>query len=220
MAQTANILQILSIVFFALAGIALVIAIIIFFYYKIPKVAGDLSGKTARKSINRQRAENEKAAPKGPEIYSRQAFGANASGAADMAKKAQSAPQPAAKSVQPSQSPAPSKQSRPAKKQSAQPALSPADISDTEQRSFYEGSDIPETGLLKESRAGSEVDLSQTTLLNESEETTWLNTSEETTLLEETAELGASPSQRGVIPGNVALELIEEIMFIHTDEEI
>ena len=56
----AETLSTLSIISFAVAGVCLVIAVFFFFFFKIPKVIGDLSGKTARKSIAKMRAANEK----------------------------------------------------------------------------------------------------------------------------------------------------------------
>lgn len=57
MAQTLSTLSIIS---FAVAGISLVLSLFFWFFFKIPTVIGDLSGRTARKSIARMRAANEK----------------------------------------------------------------------------------------------------------------------------------------------------------------
>ena len=51
----SDILNIISLVSFVLAGILLVLAVVLFFVFKIPSVWGDLSGKNARKSIERMR---------------------------------------------------------------------------------------------------------------------------------------------------------------------
>lgn len=56
----AETLSILSIVAFSLAGVSLALAIFFWFFFKIPSVIGDLSGRNARKSIAKMRAENEK----------------------------------------------------------------------------------------------------------------------------------------------------------------
>lgn len=56
----AETLSTLSIISFAVAGVCFAIAIFFFFFFKIPTVIGDLSGKTARKSIAKMRAANEK----------------------------------------------------------------------------------------------------------------------------------------------------------------
>lgn len=60
----AESLSTLSTISFAVAGICLVLAIIFWFFFKIPIVIGDLSGRTARKSIAKMRAVNEKTGAK------------------------------------------------------------------------------------------------------------------------------------------------------------
>ena len=55
----ANILSIVSIVSFIVAGISLALAIFLGINFKIPKIIGDLSGRTAKKSIAKMRASNE-----------------------------------------------------------------------------------------------------------------------------------------------------------------
>lgn len=60
----AETLQLLSIISFAVAAACLVLAIFLWFFFKIPDVIGDLSGRTARKSIARMRAANEKSGSK------------------------------------------------------------------------------------------------------------------------------------------------------------
>lgn len=56
----AQILSTVSLISFIVSGISLVAAIIIFVYFKIPSVIGDLSGRTARKSISMMRLNNER----------------------------------------------------------------------------------------------------------------------------------------------------------------
>ncbi|MCD7803106.1 MAG: hypothetical protein LUH09_09480 [Clostridiales bacterium] len=60
----ANTLSTLSIVSFALAGVCLVLAVFFWVFFQIPTVIGDLSGRTARKSIEKMRAANEKTSSK------------------------------------------------------------------------------------------------------------------------------------------------------------
>ena len=50
----------LSTVAFVLAGVSLVLAVFFWFHYRIPSVFGDLTGRTAKKSIAAMRAANEK----------------------------------------------------------------------------------------------------------------------------------------------------------------
>lgn len=57
----AEILNIVSIISYVLAGICAVLAIVFWFIFKIPHVIGDLSGRNARKSIELMRQNNEKA---------------------------------------------------------------------------------------------------------------------------------------------------------------
>lgn len=56
----AEILSMISIIAFVIAGISLGLAVFFWFFFKIPGVIGDLSGRTARKSIARMRADNER----------------------------------------------------------------------------------------------------------------------------------------------------------------
>ena len=60
----ADTLQTLSIISFAVAAVCFVLAIFLWFFFKIRTVIGDLSGRTARKSIAQMRAANEKSGVK------------------------------------------------------------------------------------------------------------------------------------------------------------
>lgn len=60
----AETLSTLSIVAFAVAGVSLVLAVVLFVYFRIPTVIGDLSGRNAKKSIARMRTSNEKSGNK------------------------------------------------------------------------------------------------------------------------------------------------------------
>lgn len=60
----AETLSTLSIISFAVAGASFVLAVFFWFFFKIPTVIGDLSGRTARKSIAKMRAANEKTGAK------------------------------------------------------------------------------------------------------------------------------------------------------------
>lgn len=57
--MSVEFLQTLSIVFYILAGIFALIAIVLFFVLDIKKVVGDVTGSTARKAINAIRTQNE-----------------------------------------------------------------------------------------------------------------------------------------------------------------
>lgn len=60
----AQIYRIVSIAAFSLAGVSLVLAVIFWVKFRIWKVISDLSGRTARKSIEQMRAANEKSPKK------------------------------------------------------------------------------------------------------------------------------------------------------------
>lgn len=60
----AETLSILSIVSFAVAVVCFVLSIFFWIFFRIPKVIGDLTGRTARKSIAKMRAANEKTGAK------------------------------------------------------------------------------------------------------------------------------------------------------------
>lgn len=60
----ADTLSIISLVSFIISGVCLVLAIFFWFNFRIPKVVGDLSGRTARKSIAKMRASNEESGNK------------------------------------------------------------------------------------------------------------------------------------------------------------
>lgn len=60
----ATIYSIVSVVAFVLAGLAFVTAVVMWFNFDILKVIGDLSGRTAKKSIEKRRTANEKSGVK------------------------------------------------------------------------------------------------------------------------------------------------------------
>lgn len=60
----AEILSIISFISFGISGTCFILAIFFWFKFKIPSVVGDLSGKTARKSIAKMRESNEKSGKK------------------------------------------------------------------------------------------------------------------------------------------------------------
>ncbi len=64
MESYAPIFRIISIVCFSVAGVSLLLAVFLFIKFRIISVIGDLTGKTARKSIEKMREENEKSGVK------------------------------------------------------------------------------------------------------------------------------------------------------------
>ena len=63
--STAEILSLISLISYIIAGVAAVLAVFFWFFFKIPSVIGDLSGRTAKKSIARKRASNERSGGRG-----------------------------------------------------------------------------------------------------------------------------------------------------------
>ena len=55
----AETLSMVSMVSFVAAGVCLALTVILWFAFRIPNVIGDLSGRNARKSIERMRKSNE-----------------------------------------------------------------------------------------------------------------------------------------------------------------
>lgn len=140
----AETLSFISIIAFVAAAICLVVTIIIFIKFKIPSVIGDLSGKTARKSIEQMRESNEQSGRK------------------------------------------------------------------THERKTQER---PETGLLEDNRIQSVV--STATVLLQDENTEGLLEDENTTVALDFCEEAHFARE-----GGIAIELLEEIMLIHTEEDI
>lgn len=62
--MTVELLQILSLVSYILAGVCFVIAIAMFFILGVPDLIGDISGATARKAIEQIRQQNEQSGDK------------------------------------------------------------------------------------------------------------------------------------------------------------
>lgn len=57
--MSVELMQTLSVVAFALAGVMLVVAVVLFFVLNIPRVFGEVSGSTAKKAIEDIRKQNE-----------------------------------------------------------------------------------------------------------------------------------------------------------------
>ena len=173
MAQT---LQTLSIISFAVAGVCLVLAIFFWFFFKIPTVIGDLSGRTARKSIAKMRAANEKTGAKSYKESKTNAERGKLTGTMPDSGKQ--------------------------KKKNA--------ISDDGK---------PETGLLAENKADG-LESEATGVLDEA---TDVLGSETTGLLideDATAPLDTPAHKHPARTGGKKLVMIEEVMYIHTDEVI
>lgn len=172
----AETLSLLSIISFAVAGVCFVLAIFFWFFFKIPTVIGDLSGRTAKRSIAKMRAANEKT---GVKSYK------ESKSNAERGKLTGTMP----------------------------------DSAKLENTKDVPNDGKPETGLLMKNRAyGSESE--ETGLLDGA---TSILDSETTGLLideEATVPLNTLTQKQVAHSGGKKLEMIEEIMLIHTDEVI
>ena len=172
MAQT---LQTLSIISFAVAGVCLVLAIFFWFFFKIPTVIGDLSGRNARKSIAKMRAANEKT---GVKAY---------------------------------------KESKTNAERGKLTGTMPPDSGKLKKTVTNDGK--PETGLLAENMAEG-LESEATGVLDEA---TGILEGETTGLLIDenaTAPLDAPVNKTPVRTGGKKLEMLDEVMLVHTDEVI
>lgn len=168
----AETLQLLSIISFAVAVGCLVLAVFFWFFFKIPTVIGDLSGRTARKSIAKMRAANEKTGSKSYKASQTNAERGKLTG--------------------------------------TMPGIGKEKKSDGN----------PETGLLSENKADG-LNAEATGILDD--EATGILGSETTGLLVDenaTAPLDMQNPIPIVQTGGKKLEIIEEVILIHTDEVI
>lgn len=184
----AETLSVISLISFLAAGVFAILAVVLWFVFHIPTVAGELSGRTAKKSIERTRRNNEEASK-------------NSRGAGPVRDKGKN---------------------------------SPADERQT-RKNRSEGDDV-ETALRAESAAGtrrretvqqgSETARRSRETAQQSRETArrsreTAQQSRETEVLADAGSLEASGSgnpQRRM--SAVKIELLEEILFIHTKEVI
>ena len=175
----AEVLSIISLVSFIIAGISFALAVTFFFVFKIPNVIGDLSGRNAQRSIAQLRAINEKSGSKAYKTSETNAKRGKLTGTMEESGKLKKK----------------NKKSGELKKKS----------STDEER--------PETGLL-ESNVVEKSDVQQTELLDTNDETGLLGDPNET----ETLELASNRTKPRI--GGKKLEMIEDIMLIHTEEVI
>ncbi|MGN0317028.1 MAG: hypothetical protein ACI4E1_03730 [Lachnospira sp.] len=160
----ADILHTLSIISLILAVLFVVLAIALWFVFKIPNVIGDLSGRNARKSIARMRQNNERTGDKTHKASEKNLNRGKLTGTMEGIGKT-------------------------------------------------EPSNIEETGLLNENLAHS-YEAQDTGLLVDVKATELLEESAETASLDNSAPI---PNRA---PSTVIIQLIEEVMLIHTEEVI
>lgn len=181
----AETLSVISLISFLAAGVFAILAVVLWFVFHIPTVAGELSGRTAKKSIERTRRNNEEASK-------------NSRGAGPVRDKGKNFPA----------------DGRQAGKSS------PADERQTG-KNRSEGGGV-ETALRAESAAGTrrrETAQQSRETARRSRETA--QQSRETEVLADTGSLedsGSGNPQRRM--SAVKIELLEEILFIHTKEVI
>lgn len=137
--STAEILSLISTISFVVAAISLVFAIFFWFNFKIPSVIGDLSGRTARRSIARMRASNERAGGQG---YKPSAANVDRGKLTDTMQHSRKLAADAKKQPEAEQTPADEK---PTTKETAQVTelltANKADVTQTEQTELLEGTE-------------------------------------------------------------------------------
>jgi len=196
----AEILSIVSLISYIVAGASFVLAVVFWFIFDIPTVFGDLSGRNARKSIAKMRESNEKS---GNKSYRSSAVNMNRGKVTDTMSESE-------KLV----------------KDKKKKGKKDEELVETgllaENRAI--GYDTEQTSLLKESEeTGLLENVEETVMLNESEETTLLTDAEETGLLTDENETTLLSEEMQLIkkrPGVKTLRMIEEVMLVHTEETI
>ena len=194
--ETAEILSLISTISYVLAAISFVIAVFFWFGFKIPSVIGDLSGRTARKSIARRRANNEKAGGRG---YQPSATNVNRGRLTDTMQHSRKL---AAETDKMPKSAAAQKDA--GKKATGKKILGKKNPAD---------SAMPETGVLTENRAEA-CDEQQTTMLGGTD-TTGLLIDENAT-----APLHTEHAPAVKRTGGKKMKILDDVMLIHTDEVI
>lgn len=167
--STADTLSVISLVSFILSGIFFAVSVTLWFVLRIPSVIGDLSGRTAKKSIEKMRQSNQKAG--------------------NIASKA------SAKPVQGSMN------------RIGDSAAVPAEATPN-----IENNIRPETGLLSENKAIG-VPTTPTEMLTD--DATGILTEPDATM--PLTDAAAKPVKR---TGGKKLIMLDEVMFVHTNEEV
>lgn len=172
----ADILSTVSLISFILSGVAFVLAILFFILFRIPSVIGDLSGRTARKSIAKMRVANEKTGVKSYKESKTNVERGKLTGTMPHSGK-------------------------------------------LNKKNTVPVNGQPETGLLADNKAEG-LESEATGIL--SEETGMLDSEATGLLIDEnaTAPLETSVQKQAVRTGGKKIEILEEIVFIHTEEVI
>ena len=214
--STTDILSTISLISFVLAGISAVLAVIFWFRFNIPAVIGDLSGRTARKSIEKMRANNEKT---GKKDFAPSKTNLDRGKLTELMKESGklSGKLSNKKNEVPITKKAPTAPKASVASKVAEDQMETA-LLEEEIQTTYE---TEETSLLTESEETALLndDVMETELLDGTE---WLEETEETGLLveeeNETMLLTEEPQQETKNTG--VFTMIDEIMFVHTEETI
>lgn len=191
----ADTLSLLSVIAFVIAGVSLAVAIFLWFFFHISSVIGDLSGRTARKSIEKMRAANERSGKKSYRVSSVNM---------ERGKVTDTMPGTGKSKKQ---------QTEKLKKEKQIPA---------QERTRFREEEKPETGLLAGNmERGYEAEQTEL-LMRETEAITdpgaeGLPANEDTT---ETLTAGSETTERPKNAKKNGFVILEEILLIHTDEEI
>lgn len=188
--STAEILSLISVIAFVVAGVALVLAVLFFIFFKIPTVIGDLSGRTARKSIAKMRAHNERVGGKGFQPSTTNARRGKLTNTMGQTDDSIGKPAPKGK--------APTKSKPPVKNENF----------------------MPETGILENNKAQAAIgeqtallqDADGTQLLHDPDATDLL--------VDENATMPLNEEPEAPPRGGVPMKMLDEVMLIHTDEVI
>lgn len=208
--MSAATLSTISLIGYIAAGVLLAAAVVLFFVLKIPTVIGDLSGRTARKSIARQRAANESSGSKSFRPSEGNASRVKITESMPDAKKQKN--KAAAQPAVPAQAAVPQRPAAPPQRPAAPPQQRPAPP--RQQRPAQNADPMQQgTGMYEENKIRN-VSFAETEMLSDPNETVALDDGNATVPLEEPAAPAAKP-----VAGK-RLTLVNEIMLIHTDEVI
>ena len=206
----------ISLIGYIAAGVFLAAAVVLFFVFKIPTVIGDLSGRTARKSIAKQRAANESSGSKSFRPSEGNVARGKITESMPDAKKQKAKPPAAPGQAAPQRPAAPAPQQRPVPRQRpVQPV--PQQRPAAPQRP---GAPVPNadpmlqgTGMYEENKIRG-VASAETEMLSDLNETVALDEGNTTVSLNEPTAPAAAPA------GGKQLTMVNEVMLIHTDEVI
>lgn len=170
--MSAEVLSLISLISYVVAGVCLALAVLFWFVFKIPMVVGDLTGRNARKSIARMRTNNENS---GIKSYRSSEVNVNRGKLTDTMQNSK-------------------------------------ELKENSAKTGFE-SDKLETGLLDDNKVMMRQE-EQTALLVNNDETGLLSNDNETMLLQQ------EPAQSLILPKEKRIEMIEEVIFVHTAEVI